>query len=162
MDATITTDPPPRSRMEGRTALVICSEPKRFTSMILRQMDRSTSSKLWKASKRKALLTSTSTPPNSSVARATNRAHCSASVMSVGTVIARAPIPSTSAATSSSDACRRAAKTRCAPWAASARAAWRPRPGPTPETMQTFPCKSPAADVFFPEDPELVMAGQRR
>ena len=38
MEATITTDPPPRSRMDGSAARVIWSEPKRLVSMILRQM----------------------------------------------------------------------------------------------------------------------------
>ena len=64
----MTTEPPPRARMDGSAARVICSEPKRLVSMILRHRARSTSSKVWKASKRKALLTRTSMPPNSSVA----------------------------------------------------------------------------------------------
>ena len=97
MEATITTEPPPRSRMAGRAARVICSEPKRLVSMILRQMARSTSSKLWKASKRNALLTSTSMPPNSSAPAAIRRAQASASVMSVGTAMAGAPSADTSA-----------------------------------------------------------------
>ena len=78
IDATMTTEPPPRSRMDGKAARVIWSDPKRLVSMILRQMARSTSSKLWKASKRKALLTSTSMPPKASVALAIRRAHASA------------------------------------------------------------------------------------
>ena len=69
----MTTEPPPRARMWGRAARVIWSEPKRLVSMILRQMARSTSSKLWKASKRKALFTSTSTPPNAAAAASIKR-----------------------------------------------------------------------------------------
>ena len=118
--------------------------------MILRQSARSTSSKLWKASNRKALFTSTSIPPNSSVATAIRRAQASGSVMLVGTVMARAPMSATSARTSSSVDWRRAASTRSAPWAASARAACRPKPGPTPDTTHTFPDKSPAAAGFPP------------
>ncbi len=144
MEATITTEPPPRARMAGSAARVIWSEPNRLVSMILRQMARSTSSKLWKASKRKALLTSTSMPPNSSTPAAIRRAHASGSVMSVGTVMARAPMSDTSARTSSRVDWRRAARTRSAPWAASALAAWRPSPGPTPETTQTLPDSKPA------------------
>ena len=58
---------------------------------------------------------------------------------------ARAPSAVTSASTSSSLACRRAASTTSAPCAASASAAWRPRPGPTPETTHTLPESRPAA-----------------
>ena len=112
--------------------------------MILRQRARSTSSKLWKAPKRKALLTSTSMPPNSSTPAAIRRAQASASVMLVGTTMARAPMPATSARTSSRVAWRRAANTRSAPWAARAFAAWRPSPGPTPETTHTLPDSNPA------------------
>ena len=144
MEATITTEPPPRSRMAGSAARVICSEPKRFVSMILRQMARSTSSKLWKASKRKALFTNTSMPPNSSAPAAIRRAQASGSVMSVGTAIARAPSADTSARTSSRVDWRRAASTRSAPCAASAVAAWRPSPGPTPDTTHTLPDNNPA------------------
>ena len=113
--------------------------------MILRHLARSTSSKLWKASKRNALFTSTSIPPNSSVAAAISRAQASGSVMSVGTAMAREPPGATSARTSSSVDWRRAASTRSAPWAASASAAWRPSPGPTPDTTHTFPARSAAA-----------------
>ena len=97
MDATITTEPPPRARMVRQGGLVICSEPKRLMSMILRQMARSTSSKLWKTSKRNALFTSTSMPPNSSAAAAISAAQASGSVMLVGTARARAPSAVTSA-----------------------------------------------------------------
>ncbi len=156
MEATITTEPPPRRRMNGSAARVICSDPKTLTSMILRHTVRSTSSKLWKTSGRNALFTRTSTPPNSSAAAAMRRAQASGSTMLVATVMARAPMPATSARTSSSVDWRRAASTRSAPWAASARAACRPRPGPTPDTTHTFPDRSPAAAV--PPPPDLLSA----
>src|SRR5580704_15202723 len=65
------------------------------------------------------------------------RSHCSASVMSVLTVTARPPAATTSAATSSRVDWRRAVSTTAAPWAARESAAWRPSPGPTPETTAT-------------------------
>ncbi len=84
-------------------------------------------------------------PPNSSAPAAMRRAHASASAMLVDTVMARAPSSVTSAATSSRLDWRRAASTRSAPCTARAHAAWRPRPGPTPDTTQTFPDSRPAA-----------------
>ena len=111
----MTTEPPPRRRMKGSAARVICSEPNTLTSTILRQTVRSTSSKLWNTSGRKALLTRTSTPPNSSPAADIRRAQASASTMLVDTAIARAPRPVTSPSTSSRFDWRRAASTRSAP-----------------------------------------------
>ena len=64
--------------------------------------------------------------------------------MSVGTVIARAPSEDTSARTSSRVDCRRAANTRSAPCEARALAAWRPSPGPTPDTTHTLSDNNPA------------------
>src|SRR6185312_8757571 len=164
MDATFTTDPPPRPRRCGSAAFVIWSEPKRLTSMILRQMARSTSSKLWKTSLRNALFTTTSIPPNSSAAAAMSAAQASGSTMLVGTARPRAPSAVTSVSTSSRFASRRAASTTSAPWAASARAAWRPSPGPTPDTTHTLPANNPAA---APAPPAVslfvvVMEAQRR
>ena len=86
-------------------------------------------------------------PPNSSAPAAIRRAQASGSVMSVGTAMARAPMADTSARTSSRVDWRRAASTRSAPWAASAFAAWRPSPGPTPETTHTLPDNNPARAV---------------
>ena len=113
--------------------------------MILRQMARSTSSKLWKTSNRNALFTSTSMPPNSSVA-GRHQAGAGLGVDDVGRHgDGTGPEPATSARTSSRVDWRRAASTRSAPCAASARAAWRPRPGPTPDTTHTLPDSNPAA-----------------
>ncbi len=125
--------------------------------MIFRHCARSTSSKLWKASKRKALLTNTSMPPNSSTPAAMRRAQASGSVMSVGTVMARAPSADTSARTSSRVDCRRAANTRSAPCAARALAACRPNPGPTPDTTHTLSDNNPARAAGAPSLSAVVM-----
>src|SRR5271166_7000031 len=77
--------------------------------------------------------------------------------MSVATVIARPPADVISAATSSRVAGRRAASTTSAPWAARRTAAWRPSPGPTPETTQTFPASNRAGAVFGPSPDRLLM-----
>ena len=112
--------------------------------MILRQTPRSTSSKLRNASKRKALLTSTSTPPKASSAAAISRGARlgigdvrgyrdgpGAGILHLGQHLVERRLP----------ACR---QNEVGAVRRQRRAAWRPRPGPTPDTTHTLPDKSPA------------------
>ena len=85
-----------------------------------------------------ALLTSTSTRPNASIASSTSRWHCSGSATSVATVCTRRPVVRTDSATASSLSTRRAPRTTSAPASANAWANATPSPLEAPVTMTTL------------------------
>src|SRR3984957_5860504 len=85
-----------------------------------------------------ALLTSTSTCPNSFIAASTTARAFSGSAMSAATAIARRPACVTTARVASRRSTRRAASTRSAPASASALANATPRPEEAPVTIATL------------------------
>ena len=86
-----------------------------------------------------ALLTSTSTRPNSAIAASTRAWHWAGSETSVATISTRRPVSRTSWAVSSRRSTRRAPSTTSAPASASACANATPRPLEAPVTMATLP-----------------------
>ena len=88
-----------------------------------------------------ALLTSTSTWPNSSIASATMRSQSATLATSVSTHSALRPAASTRAAVSASRSTRRAPSTTSAPASARPWAKATPRPLEAPVTMATLPSR---------------------
>src|SRR5215218_2602309 len=86
-----------------------------------------------------ALLTRTSTRPNSAMAASTSAWQEAGSATSVRTAIARRPAPSTTCRVSTSRSSRRAPSATSAPAWASARAKCTPSPDDAPVTTATFP-----------------------
>ena len=88
-----------------------------------------------------ALLTSTSTRPNSAIAASTSAWQSGCRATSVATAIARRPAASTSSVVAAIRSTRRAPRATSAPASASACAKATPRPDEAPVTIATLPSR---------------------
>ena len=147
MDVTLTMRPHRRSRMPGSTRRVRLSTLSRFCRIASRQTSAECARK-GPAGGPPVFVTSTSTPPQRSVAALTTRSTPSGSVRSAATATTSAPAASSAAAVSRSGASRRAQMTSRAPSAASSSAIARPSPRLAAATRARLP-RSPRSIGYF-------------
>src|SRR5699024_4491826 len=107
-----------------------------------------------------ALLTSTSTRPNPSIAACARARHWSGSATSVATHSALRPVSRTSCAASSSRSARRAASTTSAPASANPRANATPRPDDAPVTTATRPSRRNLSRTVMMREPPMVVVSR--